>query len=96
MDKKVKPDYLAAFCSNCKKKQPVQIDVMSPPKELKKVLKDLKIVSCGVCENVLNADKNIKLVPVTEEWMNKRGWVKHVKGRKNENKRNLGNKRSVR
>jgi hypothetical protein len=76
---KVKSDYLAAYCRNCKKKQPIQMDVMLPPKKLKKVLKELKIISCGVCEKVLNLEKDIKVVPVTEEWMNKRGWVKRKK-----------------
>jgi len=78
---KVKNDYLAAYCKKCRKKQPVQIDVMIPPDKLKKKLKELKIISCGVCESVLNLEGDCKLIPVTEKWMNDRGWVK--RGEKN-------------
>jgi hypothetical protein len=85
MKKKEKPDYLAAYCRNCKKKQPVQIDIMEPPKELRKILKDLHIISCGVCENVLNADRQINLFPVTEAWMNRKGWSKQSKKKKKKN-----------
>ena len=83
---KKKPDFLAAYCKKCRKKQPVNIQVMLPPKGMEKVLKELQIISCGVCEIVLNIDRNVNVVPVTEEWMNRKGWIKQTKTSKKRKK----------